>query len=247
MSATWSLTYLKTKTSIRDVFSAVVDAFRAEVDDKLYDIESRGSAIVDVKASKAVVEEFSDTKRARIIVDSCQVEWYNRGVIVYPEQNGLFTLTDTVIHLGNIYESGRSRRVKLAQATAHKPDPYATSLFLFIAFLNRLTEMLDAQAVHIMFERNPAGRATGVHFHDRGQLVDDYYCEDIECEGHYGLIDLPEKPEQIKRLLDGRFGFLAEQPKLQQYDEEYPKESYFDGEDLSSRYHDPKWDVFNVR
>jgi hypothetical protein len=44
MSTLWSLTYVKTKVSISEVFDAVVSVFRQEIDGKLYDIEPGGES-----------------------------------------------------------------------------------------------------------------------------------------------------------------------------------------------------------
>lgn len=245
MSAQWSLTYLRTDASVEELFETVVNAFLLEIDDQLYDLEYRNSSYVDVKTSRAIIEKFHDATRSRIIVDSCQLEWYNRGVIVYPRKEGLFTLVDTVIHIGNIAASARSRREELAKDLVQKPDHFSNSLFLYISFLSHLTKSLNVQAIHIMFERNPAGSTTSVHCYDRGKLEDDFFFENIACDGRYGLIELPQKPAFVRHMIDGRFAFLVDQPKIRQYDEQFSVEAYFDGEDL--HVNDPDWDVLNVR
>lgn len=245
MSALWSITYLKTTASLRELFDAVVTAFLQEIDDQLYDIESQGESYVDVKTGKAVIEEFSDPVRARLIVDSCQVEWINRGVIVYPDKNGLFTITDTINHLGNVYDAGRARRTELTNEMNQATNHFSVSLFLYINFLSNLTELLNAEAAHIMYERNPATRATAVHFYEAGQFIDDYYYDTLDYMGEDGLIELPEKPDHIEKILDGRFQFLLGLPKIHQYEDWEPESIYFDGEHLSI--HNATYDVLNVR
>jgi len=126
-----------------------------------------------------------------------------------------------------------------------KPNHFSNSLFLYISFLRHITKALNSQAVHIMFERNPAGRNTGIHFYDCGQLVDDYFFENIECEDRYCLIELPQKPAFIREVLDGRFAFLSDQPRTRLYDDLFSTDVYFEGEDLSEN--DPIHDIFNVR
>ncbi len=245
MSAQWSLTYLRTDTPVEELFETVVKAFLLEIDDQLYDLDNQNPSYGVVKTSRAIIEKFRDPTRSRIIVDSCQLEWYNRGVIVYPRKDNLFTLVDTVIHIGNIADSARSRRETLAKDLAQKPDHFSNSLFLYISFLSRLTKSLNAQAIHIMFERNPAGRTTSVHCYDRGKLEDDFFFENIECEDRYGLIELPQKSAFVQHIINGRFAFLVNQPKIRQLDEQFSIEAYFDGEDL--HVNDPDWDVLNVR
>jgi len=74
MSAQWSLTYLQTNMSVKELFETVTKAFLIEIDGQLYDIENQGDSYVDVKTSKATIEIFSDPSRAKLIVDSCQLE-----------------------------------------------------------------------------------------------------------------------------------------------------------------------------
>jgi hypothetical protein len=246
MSAMWSLTYFKAIASEREFFDAVVETFRAELDGKLYGLDwsnLQDSAIVNLKST--FVEWFDSPKRARLITDSHLLERLCHGVLVFPAQNGLITIADTVIQIGDIYSSGRTRRSELAAHLIERPDPHAESLFQFIRFLSRLTGLWNTQAVHLMFERNPATRTTATHFYDSGQLVDDYCYENIECEDRFE-VELPLHPELIRQILDGRFAFLSEQPKHRQFDDD-TVEVYFDGEDLGRLRNDPDWDVFNLR
>lgn len=247
MSALWSLTFVKTTSPIQGVFDKVKESFLLELDDKLYDSVRKDGTWLDVKTSKAITEVFRDHLRAQMIEDSLLRERYNRGVLIYPKQNGLFVLADSVIHLGHIYQSGSERRAELKKDIMQKPDKDAEALFLYMNFLRRLSKRLDAEMVHIMFERNPATRCTSIHMYHSGQFVDGYFCENIECEGRYGLVELPQKPDRITELLDGRVAFLTDQPRTHKYDTDFSKDVYFDGEDLSGYLDDPKWDIFNVR
>lgn len=83
-----------------------------------------------------------------------------------------------------------------------------------------------------MFERNPAGRATSVHFYDTGQLVDDYYYEHVEAIGNI-MFEYVQHPRRVGEILGGRFAFLSKQPISHTSsidNEEYIE--FFDGEDL---------------
>src|SRR5262249_6817848 len=110
-----------------------------------------------------------------------------------------------------------------------------------------LTKHINAEAVNIIFERNPAGGATAVHFYQAGELVDDFYAEHNDADETYeNLIELPQHPQIFTSLLGGRFALLLDQPKRSSYDDGEPDiDVYFDGEDLSL--YSPAHDTFNLR
>lgn len=247
MSAFWSITYLEAPVSERDLFDLIVSVFRSHLHDRLYTLESRGDQIVPVKLDDQLyVEWFDDPKRARMIADSCLVERFSQGVLIYPASGGLHILVDSVIQLNHLADSGRTRRDELLERLKLNPDPDSETLFHFTDYLQHITRTLTAPAAHIMFERNPAGRITGVNLYDSGQLFDHYYVENIEAIGEYGLVELPQNPAHVRRLMNGRFGFLLDQPRAREFDDEI-SEVYFDGEDLWMYDKFPGWDVFNIR
>jgi hypothetical protein len=243
MSAQWSLTYLKTESPIEKIFDVIVDSFRSQLEGRLYDLKYEGDSLVDTKLDHTVVEKFTQLKRAKMIVDSHIVERLNQGVIVYPKVDDLYTLVDTIHYAPDVFLSARSRRADLSTQSKDKSNVVPEGMLVFIDFLTIVTRTLNAEVAHIMFERNPATRATSVHFFDRGQFVDDYYHEDIPDDVSK-LIELPVWPSRLQTLLDGRFGFLAKQPRLQKYDDDEIGEVYFDGEDLD---HDQATNIFDIK
>ncbi len=244
MSATWSLTYLETDIAERELFDNVVEVFQRELGGKLYSLDSAAGKIVPIKLNEPIVEWFTDEKRARIIADSHH-ERYCVGILTYGPRNGLYVLVDTVMASTDVLMSGRMRREELKYHLREKPDPVGEMPLYYMHFLTEVTAALKSQAAHIMFERNPAGRATSIHFYDAGVMVEDYYYEHIEAVGSQ-LIELPNNPERLGQLLGERFAFLKKQPRMHgSGDDEYA--AYFDGEDLSPTMRGSEWDVFGLK
>jgi hypothetical protein len=248
MSAQWSLTYLQTRIPERDLFETVANLFNLELDGQLYGYERDRDPYLPtafVKLDKAVAEWFENSKRAKLIFEALLGNPYGSGVLIYPQKNGLLTIADSVIHTNDTDFCGRTRRVELM---AEPLDPQFYSLFKYMSFLKRLTETLDIEAAHIMYERNPAGRVTGIHFYKTGQLVDEYFAESVEADPDYeNVIDLPEHPEVMREILGGRFAFLVDQPKRWSLDDEEYEDVYFEAEHLGKARDFPEFDVFNLR
>ena len=102
-----------------------------------------------------------------------------------------------------------------------------------------------------MHVTNPAGFATAIHFYDLGQHIDNYYTEDIQSDSN--LTELPQKPNEVTRILNGRFSFLLRQPRVQVYDDGTSAEVYFSverhfPENRENRYQlGDKPDLFEIR
>jgi hypothetical protein len=251
MSATWSLTYLQTSISERELFEVVAKLFALELNGELYGIERDHDPylpITFVKLKNAIVEWFDDPTRAKMIFDALLGDRYGSGVLIYPQKNGLLTIADSVLYTNDIDSSGRTRRTELI---AENPDPQFYSLFKYMGFLRQLTENLAGEAAHLMYERNPAGHVTGIPFYKAGQLVDEYFAEQVDADPAYeNMIDLPQHPEVLREILGGRFAFLLDQPKRWPYpinsnDEEDYDDVYFQGEHIGM--HLAEWDIFNLR
>lgn len=237
MSADWSLTYLKTDASLDAVFDSVVSAFYATLANRLYETESHNGEYVNIKLETMIVEKFDDAVRAQIIVDSLILEFITRGIILYPQMYGLYTMADSVNVFDTLY-AGRERRSELVNRSEEWQ-----SILLFMNFIANVTQRLKADASHILHSRTPAGTATGVHFFRSGEFIDDYYWEEIE--GTDGKVELPQKPDELHKLLDGRFAFLTLQPQIDYlYNAEETFERYFVGEDLATT---EVGDIFKLR
>ncbi len=234
MSANWSIVYFENSITDEAFFKAAQESFRLALEGKLYGLKyNDNQELVPFKLGRAIVEQFNgDSKRARLIQDGLMSELYGHGILHYPQRNNLHVIADSIVRL-NVYLSGRIRRKDLRVELEEKPDPSSEVLFHMMNFIGHLTQTINCQAAHIMFERNPAGRGTGVHLYDSGVLVDDYYYENIEAVGSE-LIEIIQKPDQVKGLLSGRFEFLTQFP-IVRHDlvDSHPYVRYFDGEDLS--------------
>lgn len=245
MSATWSLTYLQTNLAEQALFQTLVKLFHADLKGKLYGWDSLDAPSLDwkpVRLEETVVEWFDTPERARMITDALIRERMANGMLLYPQHNGLFTIADSVIQLGDIYNCARARRAELAERLKQHPDPDAERLFHHMQFLNHLTGAAEAEAAHIFYERNPAGGLTGVHFYRDGQFVDEFYAKYLDGDDHVPLIELPQHPEILGTLLGKRFAFLLNQPVRWNYDDgEDEVDVYFDAEyiGLSRPDHDP--------
>ncbi len=252
MSATWSLTYLQTSVSERELFEVVARLFARELDGELYGMERDRDPYLPmtfVKLEKTIVEWFDNPKRAKMIFDALLGDRYGKGVLIYSQKDGLLTIADSVIYTNDIDCSGRTRRAELI---AENYDPQFYSLFQYMDFMRQLTETLSVEAAHLMYERNPVGHATGIHFYKAGQLVDEYFSELIDVDSdHKNIVDLPEHPEVLREILGGRFAFLLDQPKRWSYpinsndEEEDYDDVYFQGEHIGI--HLAEWDIFNLR
>jgi hypothetical protein len=246
MSAAWSLTYLQTTISERDLFEVITKLFALNLDSKLYGYERGRDPYLPtafVKLEKAIAEWFEDSKRAKLIFDALLGDPYGSGVLIYPRKNGMLTIADSVIHSNDTDLCGRTYRVKLL---AENPDPQFYSLFKYMDFLKQLTEILNVEAAHLMYERNPGGKVTGIHFYKAGQLIDEYFAESDDADlGYEKVIDLPQHPEVMREILGGRFAFLLDQPKHWSMDGKEYEDIYFEAEHIGMDI--PEYDFFNMR
>ncbi|MBI1258169.1 MAG: hypothetical protein GC204_11920 [Chloroflexi bacterium] len=250
MSASWSLTYLQTDLSERALFDTLLPLFDAELTGKLYGYawaDNPADSWNTIKLETREIEWFETPKRAKMIMDAVINEPYGRGILIYPRKNGLICLADSLMQMDGVLNSSRTRRVEWAKILTDKPDPMFGLMPLYMDVLKRLTELAHAEAANIIFERNPAGGATAVHFYKAGELVDEFYAEHLDADETYdNLIELPQHPEIVASLLGGRFAFLLDQPKRWSYGAgEAAVDVYFDGEDLSMTL--PEYDAFNLR
>jgi hypothetical protein len=230
MSANWSITYVEKTITDDEFFKAMQEAFRINLEDKLYGLRwADNQELEPFKLGESIHERFSDSKRAKLLLDGLMNELYGHGILHFPQRNSLHVIVDSIIRL-NIYLSGRLRREELKTRLQSQSDPIDEVVFHFMNFLQHLTKTLQCHAVHVMFERNPATRATSVHFYDSGEFVDSYYYENIESIGSE-MIERIQNPERIERMLNGRFAFLNNQPVVQQINNE-DYFVYFDGEYL---------------
>src|SRR5262245_52351595 len=129
MSATWSLTYLSTPISERELFEILTTLFRLELDGNLYVIDlfrDPYPPMSFVKLEPAIAEWFDNPNRARLIADALLGGVHAGGILIYPRNNGLLTVADSVIHSNDIDSCGRTRRAELISENA---DPQFYSLF----------------------------------------------------------------------------------------------------------------------
>lgn len=229
MSAHWSVVYLEAKHSERDVFDAMVEAFRSELDAPLHHYWKL----------EPMIAEWGAVPPPAVKGELPYDPWYEptRYVLLNSVKNGLMTLETSFLDDEDLVCGSRQHLKQLA-FDAIKPNAITQPLLAYSRFLNTLTKTLNVQAAHLMFFRNPAIRATSVHFHDKGELVDVYHVEDADGEFHN-----VEVPKRIvaDMFLGGRFAFLGDQPKPhpdrddledELKDVEYFNVTYFDGEDL---------------
>ncbi|MEQ8676237.1 MAG: hypothetical protein RLP44_19610 [Aggregatilineales bacterium] len=235
MSANWSIAYFEKSISDDAFFKAVQEAFRQFLEGKLYGLKwDDNQELVPFQLDDSTTEQFSgDVKRARLIQDALITELLGHGILHYPQRNNLHVIVDSIIRL-DVYSSGRIRREELKRQLEAKPDPMSEVLFHMMDFLRYLTQILECQSAHVMFDHNPAGNATGVHLYDSGTFVDDYYYENLEGVGSE-MVERIQSPQQVETFLNGRFAFLNQLPVIKRdsidgNDDVY----YFDGEDLSS-------------
>lgn len=232
MSANWSIVYFEKSITDDAFFKAVQEAFALNLEGKLYGVEyDDNRKLVSFRLGDSITEQFNgDAKRARLVQDGLINALYGHGILHYPQRNNLHVIADSIIRL-DVLLSGRMRRDELKHKLKTKPDPSSEIIFCMMDFLRQLTQALKCHAVHIMFERNPAGQVTSVHLYDSGELVDDYYYENLEAVSTQ-LIEYP-LTSQFKTLLNGRFSFLTELPFIYcspNDDDNYVQ--YFEGEDL---------------
>ncbi len=235
MSANWSLVYVEASISDEAFFEAVQEAFQSTLENKLYGLRSGDDGKMEsFLLEDSITEHFGDDrKRARIVQDGLTSELYGHGILHFPQRNNLHVIADSIVRL-HVYYSGRMRRDELKRKLEAKPDPSFEIIFHMMDFLRQLTKALNCHAVHVMFERNPATRATGVHLYDAGELIDDYYYENLEAVSTE-LIEHLLSPHRVETLLGGRFACLTKVPivvrsPIDGKDYVY----YFDGKDLPS-------------
>lgn len=244
MSAQWSLTYLNTSMPIDMLFDQLTKIFQQTIVGRLHHTLWL-SGNEEIRLDSVVAEKFQESQRAKLIFESCEVGVYNRGVILYPQREGLFTVYDSVNLLDAVWMANRSERERLlAEKTSNSEAPIHP-LILYEAFLCRLTKSLSCDAIHVLFERNPAGRSTSVRFFGDGKLRDDF-CHSYIDGGEWELLEMPQHPQVVRTVLNGRFAFLLDQPKryISPIDHEEYKE-YFDGQHLKPN--TPEWDVFDIQ
>ena len=139
-----SITYIQSGFSAEALYEAVIAAFKSEIENNLFCLDYTNFTTYK-KCGPLTTERFLGPARAAFVTESI-LSSYNRGVVIYPKRNGLFTIVDSLIHEADIIQANRTHLPELYAVLQRKPEAIEyIDLQAYMNFLLELSRILRAE------------------------------------------------------------------------------------------------------